>query len=291
MATMAVPGSGSRIIEWIQWGEEMLDCLPEGAGRESRRLLAEILEDPLAPWTRDREILPDSVSHRYRSWIERRRQREPFHLITGTVPFMGDRYEVVPGVLIPRPETESLVEKVEEVFASRRPVWILDLGCGTGVLGISLLKRFPTAHCLSIDRMKVPLQVSARNADVLGVRSRIRFVQGDWTEMIGSPGRFDLVVSNPPYIPSGDLSALEPEISLHEPGEALDGGPDGLMFYRRLMIALPWLLSDGGRAVAEIGADQGDFFRSKEGFVPGCGAPSVFPDVFGRDRIVLWTKG
>jgi release factor glutamine methyltransferase len=269
----------------------MLGCLPEGADRESREFLGELLEDPLAPWTRDKEVLPDSLSVRYREWIGRRRNREPFHLITGSVSFLEDRYEVVPGILIPRPETESLVAKVMDVFKSKSPSRILDLGCGSGILGISVLKRFPLSQCLSVDLMKAPLEVSRRNAIAQGVSSRIHFVQGDWTEMLRLGQGFDLVISNPPYISTGSLSSLDPEILFHEPREALDGGPDGLSFYRRLMAVLPDLLSPGGVAALEIGADQGDFFRSDEGCIPGCGSPLVFLDVLGRDRIVFWTKG
>lgn len=289
--TEELPPSGSRIFDWLKWGEGMLGCLPEGADRESREFLGELLEDPLAPWTRDKEVLPDSLSVRYREWIGRRRNREPFHLITGSVSFLEDRYEVVPGILIPRPETESLVAKVMDVFNSKSPSRILDLGCGSGILGISVLKRFPLSQCLSVDLMKAPLEVSRRNAIAQGVSSRIHFVQGDWTEMLRLGQGFDLVISNPPYISTGSLSSLDPEILFHEPREALDGGPDGLSFYRRLMAVLPDLLSSGGVAALEIGADQGDFFRSDEGCIPGCGSPLVFLDVLGRDRIVFWTKG
>ncbi|EAY56719.1 MAG: peptide chain release factor N(5)-glutamine methyltransferase [Nitrospirae bacterium] len=285
------PSSGSRIIDWLKWGEERLSCLPEASARESRDLLGEILEDPLAPWTRDREVLPDELSACYASWVERRRQREPFHLITGSVPFLEERFAVAPGTLIPRPETESLVENVLRILDSRSPERILDLGCGSGILGISLLKKFPKAHCLAVDRSVVPLEVSRKNALALGVLSRIHFVQGDWTEMLRLDQGFDLIVSNPPYIASGDLSGLDPEILFYEPREALDGGPDGLVFYRRLMAVLPGLLSTGGVAAVEIGSCQGDFFRSDAGFVSGCGAPLVFPDILGLDRIVLWKKG
>ena len=285
------PASGSRISDWLKWGEERLSCLPEGSARESRDLLGVLLEDPLSPWTRDREVLTDDVSAHYASWVERRRLREPFHLITGTVSFLEDRYEVAPGTLIPRPETESLVAKVLDVFTSRSPGRILDLGCGSGILGISLLKRFPEARCLSVDFLKVPLEISKKNALSRGLHSRIHFVQGDWTDMLRLDQGFDLVVSNPPYIASEALSFLEPEILYYEPKEALDGGPDGLVFYRRLMEVLPDLLSPGGVAALEIGSGQGDFFRSDEGFVPGFDAPLVLPDVFGLDRIVLWKKG
>ncbi|AKS24907.1 hypothetical protein ABH19_12240 [Leptospirillum sp. Group II 'CF-1'] len=275
----------------MKWGEERLSCLPEGSARESRDLLGELLGDPLAAWTRDREVLPDELSACYASWVERRCQREPFHLITGSVPFLEDRYAVAPGTLVPRPETEILVENVLRVLDSRSPQRILDLGCGSGVLGISLLKEFPKARCLAVDRSVMPLEVSRKNALFHGVQSRIHFIHGDWTEMLRLDQRFDLIVSNPPYIASGDIACLDPEILFYEPREALDGGPDGLVFYRRLMAVLPGLLSSGGVAAVEIGSCQGDFFRSEEGIVSGCGGPLVFPDILGLDRIVLWKKG
>ncbi|KGA94545.1 polypeptide chain release factor methylase [Leptospirillum ferriphilum] len=285
------PAAGSRIVDWLKWGEETLSCLPEGSARESRDLLGELLGDPLAAWTRDREVLPDELSACYASWVERRCQREPFHLITGSVPFLEDRYAVAPGTLVPRPETEILVENVLRVLDSRSPQRILDLGCGSGVLGISLLKEFPKARCLAVDRSVMPLEVSRKNALFHGVQSRIHFIHGDWTEMLRLDQRFDLIVSNPPYIASGDIACLDPEILFYEPREALDGGPDGLVFYRRLMAVLPGLLSSGGVAAVEIGSCQGDFFRSEEGIVSGCGGPLVFPDILGLDRIVLWKKG
>ncbi len=285
------PAAGSRIVDWLKWGEERLSCLPEGSARESRDLLGELLGDPLAAWTRDREVLPDELSACYASWVERRCQREPFHLITGSVPFLEDRYAVAPGTLVPRPETEILVENVLRVLDSRSPQRILDLGCGSGVLGISLLKEFPKARCLAVDRSVMPLEVSRKNALFHGVQSRIHFIHGDWTEMLRLDQRFDLIVSNPPYIASGDIACLDPEILFYEPREALDGGPDGLVFYRRLMAVLPGLLSSGGVAAVEIGSCQGDFFRSEEGIVSGCGGPLVFPDILGLDRIVLWKKG
>lgn len=286
-----MPAPGSRISHWMEWAAEVLGDLPEGGAMESRLFLSELLGDPLAPWTRDQEVLPASLSERYREWVVRRSLREPFHLITGTVPFMDARYEVAPGVLIPRPETESVVESVLDLLGRRTPSCILDLGCGSGILGVTFLRKFPVARCLSVDLMETPLDLTAKNALLNGVQDRLYLVRGDWTEMIRPSRRFDLVVSNPPYIPSEAIRSLAPEIFFHEPREALDGGPDGLTFYRKFLDSLPGLLQSGGVAAVEIGGDQGWFFRTGEGCLPGFSGPWIHPDVSGLDRVVLWMKG
>ena len=204
----SLPAPGSRISLWIEWASEVLCELPEGGKKEARLLLSELLSDPIAPWTKDREVLPVTLSERYQDWVDRRSRREPFHLITGSVPFMDARFEVAPGVLLPRPETESVVESVLDFLDCRAPSCILDLGCGCGILGITFLKKFSQARCLSVDFMETPLDLTAKNALLHGVNDRMHLIRGDWTEMIRPSRRFDLVVSNPPYIPSEVIPGL-----------------------------------------------------------------------------------
>lgn len=287
----SLPAPGSRISLWIEWASEVLCEIPEGGKKEARLLLSELLSDPIAPWTKDREVLPVTLSERYQDWVDRRSRREPFHLITGSVPFMDARFEVAPGVLLPRPETESVVESVLDFLDCRAPSCILDLGCGCGILGITFLKKFSQARCLSVDFMETPLDLTAKNALLHGVNDRMHLIRGDWTEMIRPSRRFDLVVSNPPYIPSEVIPGLAPEIVFHEPRAALDGGPDGLTFYRRFLESLPGLLNSGGVAAVEIGGDQGWFFRTGESCLPGLSGPWIHQDVSGLDRVVLWMKG
>ncbi|MHB1285761.1 MAG: peptide chain release factor N(5)-glutamine methyltransferase [Leptospirales bacterium] len=286
-----LPEPDGTVLEWISWGERMLCELPEDGNREARSFLAEILSDPIAPWTRwDMPLTPEQ-SALYKSWIHRRSGREPFHLVTGSIPFMGRSFRIGPGVLVPRPETEILLASVLELFASGKPARILDLGCGSGVLIVSLLAMFPESLGVAVDRWPSPLSWTIRNAQLNNVGDRLQGICGDWTEMLGSRATFDLLVSNPPYIPTNTIPSLSPEVRLFDPMEALDGGTDGLDFYRRLLPVMPDLLNPGGVAAVEIGGDQGSFFKAPSGRVPGCEGPWIVRDVGGQDRVVIWKKG
>lgn len=286
-----LPDPDATVLEWIAWGERMLRALPEDGSREARSFLAEVLSDPMAPWTRWDTPLTAEQSALYKGWIRRRSKREPFHLVTGSIPFMGRSFRIGPGVLVPRPETEILLVSVQQTLGSEKPSSILDLGCGSGVLVVSLLATFPEAVGVAVDRWSSPLSWTLKNAIMNGVGDRLRRICGDWTEMIGARGMFDLVVSNPPYVPTNTIPSLSPEVRLFDPTEALDGGVDGLDFYRRLLPVLPGLLKPGGVAAVEIGGDQGAFFHGPSGCVPGCDGPWVVRDVGGQERVVLWKKG
>ncbi|MHB1605486.1 MAG: peptide chain release factor N(5)-glutamine methyltransferase [Leptospirales bacterium] len=287
----SLPDPDGTVSEWVTWGERILRSLPEDGSREARSFLAELLSDPLSPWTRWDARLSPEQSAVYRDWIIRRSKREPFHLITGSVPFMGRQFRIGPGVLIPRPETEVLLVSVLEALGSASPSRILDMGCGSGVLILSLLLMFPDSMGIAVDRWPSPLFWTMENARSYDLGSRLIRVCGDWTEMLGNAGMFDLLVANPPYIPSDSIHSLSPEVRLFDPNEALDGGVDGLDFYRRLLPALPGLLKPGGLAAIEIGGDQGFFFRGPSGVVSGCEGPLVIKDVGGQERVVLWKKG
>lgn len=286
-----LPNPDGTVSEWITWGERMLRTLPEDGSREARSFLAELLSDPLSPWTKGNTPLSSEQSAVYRNWIIRRSKREPFHLVTGSVPFMGRKFRIGQGVLVPRPETEVLLASLQEALEGKEPARILDMGSGSGVLIVSLLLMFPDSIGVAVDRWPSPLFWTKENARLNGVENRLIRVCGDWTEMLGNGEMFDLLVANPPYISSHAIPSLSPEIRLFEPKEALDGGMDGLDFYRRLLPVLPGLLKQGGLAAVEIGGDQGAFFRSSSGCVAGCIGPWVIKDVGGHERVVLWKKG
>jgi len=192
----------------------------------------------------------------FESFLARRAAREPLAYITGHKEFWSLDFEVGPGVLIPRPESETIIEQVLAFVPNRTaPLKVLDLGTGSGCLLIALLKEYPNARGLGIDLSEEARAYAQRNLARLGLAERGEILGGDWTESPGAP--YDVIVSNPPYIKTSDLAGLEPEVG-YEPVEALDGGPDGLFPYRDLAPVMARLLGPSGRAFLEIGAGRAD---------------------------------
>lgn len=187
----------------------------------------------------------------------RREAREPVSHIVGRKHFWTLDFAVTPDVLTPRPETEFVVEAgLQELLPADAPHRILDLGVGSGAIIITLLKERPNATGVAVDKSEAALEVARANAVEAGVADRLELVSGDWSEDIDE--RFDLVVSNPPYIPTADINGLAPEVSRYEPRLALDGGEDGLAAYRLITAALPGLLKPGAPFALEVGFDQAD---------------------------------
>lgn len=186
----------------------------------------------------------------------RRVRREPMAQILGRREFYGRPFRVSRDVLTPRPDSETLIEAVLAQVADRAaPLRLLELGVGSGCLLLTLLAELPQADGLGVDISLAALAIARENATALGIAGRCRLVEGDWSAAVA--GAFDIVISNPPYIPAGDIAGLEPEVAQYEPRLALDGGPDGLAFYRRLAADLPRLLAPGGLVAVEIGQGQG----------------------------------
>ncbi len=193
----------------------------------------------------------------YRALLARRAAREPVALILGRQEFWSLPFAVSAATLIPRADSEAVIEAALAAAPDRGRVGrILDLGTGTGCLLLAALTEFPSAWGMGVDRAAEAASLAARNAAALGLAGRSAFLCGDWDAAVS--GRFDLVLSNPPYIPGGDIAGLMPEVLLYEPARALDGGADGLDAYRRILAALPRLLAPGGAAVLEIGAGQAE---------------------------------
>lgn len=198
--------------------------------------------------------LSEAEIARLKIFEERRLAHEPVSRILGQREFWGLAFEVSPATLDPRPDTETLVETALELLRDQPSPAILDLGTGTGCLLIALLHERPDARGLGIDLSEEALAVAARNAAALGVGTHASFRRANWAE--GIDERFDLVISNPPYIPAADIAALAPEVRLFDPTDALDGGADGLAAYRTIADALPGLLTPDGHAVVELGVGQ-----------------------------------
>ena len=204
---------------------------------------------------RDPSVSADMAS--FAPLIARREAREPLALILGRREFWGLEFAVSPATLIPRPESETLIEAAIAAFLHRPPPrLILDLGTGTGCLLLAALSEFPGAFGIGVDRSPAAAALAARNATSLQLADRAGIVCADWADALD--GRFDLVLCNPPYIRSEDLGSLMPEVACHEPRSALDGGPDGFAAYRRLLPVLPRLLIPGSVAVLELGAGQAE---------------------------------
>ncbi|MCX8134538.1 MAG: peptide chain release factor N(5)-glutamine methyltransferase [Roseococcus sp.] len=220
---------------------------------DARRLLAHALGcTPEALLREPRAPVPSAQAAAFRALIARRAARAPVALLTGRAGFWTLDLEVSAETLIPRPDSEALVEAV--LASGRAPRRVLDLGTGTGALLLAVLREFPAARGVGVDLRPGAAALAARNAARHGLAGRASFLAGDWAAALHA--RFDLVLSNPPYIPSAEIAGLMPEVAAHEPPSALDGGPDGLAAYRALCAALPGLLAPGGLAVLELGAGQ-----------------------------------
>ena len=207
---------------------------------------------PLVLRLDDEILLPEETAVRYRELCERRLRREPLQYILREAPFCGFTFYVDSRVLIPRPETELLCEWAAALLSGREHPAVLDLCCGSGCLGIALKRLVPSAAVWGADISSAALAVSRMNASRLN--ADVRLVQSDLFTSLPDQA-FDLIVSNPPYIPSSVCEDLQPEVT-QEPALALDGGADGLSFYRRICAAAPDRLRPGGVLLMELGDGQ-----------------------------------
>jgi release factor glutamine methyltransferase len=203
--------------------------------------------------------LPEAAHEGFRAMIARRAAGEPVARILGEKEFWGMPFRLTPATLVPRPDTEILVEAALAAVRSRRlpdDLTFCDLGTGSGAIALALLRELPRARAVATDISAEALSAAKANAESLGLADRIEFILADFA--VGPEGPFHLVVSNPPYIRSGDLAALPREVRDHDPALALDGGADGLEPYRALASRLPGLIFAGGIAIFEVGDGQSD---------------------------------
>lgn len=221
---------------------------------------------------------------RFRALVERRAGREPVALILGVREFWSLEFLVDDTTLVPRPESEAVIERTLATIEGRDgDVSILDLGTGSGCLLLALLRELPNARGVGVDVSAAALRVARANARRLGLADRACFRRSDWGRGVGA--RFDLVVANPPYIADGDFAGLAPEVARFEPRLALSGGGDGLACYRALAPGLARRLRPRGRVVLEIGSTQADAVAAiLENH--GLAVLAVHADLAGRPRVV-----
>ncbi len=255
MSGCADPG-GSVGAFLCQAGQVLRASGIEAPRLEARQLLAhamgcreeDLLRDP-------RAAVPGGAAAAFGEALRRRAAHVPVAHILGRQGFWTLDLEVSADTLIPRADSEAIVEAALAAFPATEAIGrVLDLGTGTGALLLAVLAEVPGAWGVGVDLAPAAAALAARNAAANGLAGRAAFVAGDWDSALS--GRFDLVLSNPPYIASEEIAGLMPEVARHEPRLALDGGADGLGAYRRILARLPALLAPGGRAVLELGIGQ-----------------------------------
>ena len=277
-----------RVLEWT--AGYLRRGGVETARFEAELLLAHALRiERLHLYLNPDRPLSEAERARFRELIQKRRRGVPLAYLLGTVEFMDATLRVDRRALIPRVETEELVELILKDCGSeaqaRGERWrVLDLGTGSGAIVIALLKRWPRARAVAVDLSSDALELARENARQNGVDGRVLWVRTDW--LAGLRGRFHLIVSNPPYVPTEEYAHLPREVRVYEPRLALDGGPRGLRELRRIAQEAPRHLEPGGRLYLEIGAQQAEDVRTLLEEARAFTSVEVLQDLAGRDRFV-----
>ncbi|MBU0596199.1 peptide chain release factor N(5)-glutamine methyltransferase [Candidatus Bipolaricaulota bacterium] len=290
-ALRVVGWGGTLAAEWtirevLNWTRGYF----KSAGITQPRLEAEILlahaldVDRLHLYlTPDKPLTPDERD-RYRTVVKERQSGTPLQHLTGEVSFYGLRFRASKNALIPRPETEELLDHALRLAPRERDIRCLDLGTGSGIIAVCLARYLPRAHVTALDISPAALQLAATNAAMNDVGERIEFMESDWFTHV--TGRFDLIAANPPYVDREELAGLPQEVRDHEPHEALDGGVGGLEQIEQLLRGVPKHLAPGGRLLMEIGASQGAQVVRMMTEV-GLSDASALADLAGKDRFAV----
>ncbi len=282
------------ILELINWSKDYLAEKGFGNARlETELLLGHVLSLPrIELYLQYERQLNEQELAGYKVLLKRRMAGEPVQYVTGTAGFMLADFEVTPDVLIPRPETEALVEVAVGMLGELPDGAILaDIGTGSGVIAVTLAQKFPGARVIATDVSPEALVVAARNAEKVGVSERITFVEGTGLAPLSDvrlAGSIAGVVSNPPYIKSADMSDLQTEVRDFEPRLALDGGSDGLDCLRSIIEDVSGVLANDGIVALEFGDGQADAVRALA--APELSDVSIHRDYTGRDRIMTGRK-
>ena len=281
------------ILEVIQRSTEFLAKRGVDSPRlQVELLLAHVLRVPrLKLYLNFERVLTDVELETLRALIQRRGKREPLQHLVGSTSFCGLEIAVGPAVLIPRPETELLAERAWQHLStfSSQPATALDFGTGSGCLAIALAVKCPVTQVHAVDISEAALEVARANAARHGVAERIQFHCSDGFAVLLAEQRFDLIVTNPPYIASAEIATLDPEVRDHDPRLALDGGADGLEFYRRLAADAGAWLRPAGKLMAEFGDGQGDSVSALF-TANGWKVEAVEKDLSGRARFMVVSR-
>lgn len=261
------------------------------ARREATTLLAHVFNrDRTFLIAHGEEMVPTDLLAQFRTFVDRRASGEPSQYVTGSQDFYGRTFLVSPDVLIPRPETELLIEATCQYFNDQSAtVSICDVGTGSGCIAITLLHELRGAHAIGTDISEAAIAVAEKNAQAHKVTGRVSFVISDCFDRVPAQLSFDIIVSNPPYVSAAAVPGLQREVRDHEPLVALSPGPDGLSIIRRLIQEAPRFLKDAGLLIMEIGFDQGE--ATEELIDPKVlDLLTIMPDLAGIPRIVILKK-
>lgn len=281
------------IMKILNWTKQHF----EAKGVENPRLDAEVLLcavlkcERIKLYTEFDKPLSEEERDKMRSYVERRAKHEPLAYIISERAFMRNSFKVTPATLVPRPETELLVEslvKAAPMLRADGAVKALDIGTGSGAIIVSLLDYLPAAVGVGVDISNEALAVAKENASAIGVEKRVAFRQSDLFSNVPIEKKFDIIVSNPPYIPAADIATLAKDVQ-QEPRTALDGGADGLDFYRRICAEAVEHLAEDGLLAFEIGIDQSEAVE-KLCLEHGFAKVAVRPDYAGIPRMVFALK-
>lgn len=287
-STTEEPWTVRRILDWT------IAFLKE-RGSETPRLDAEILLaqaracQRIQLYTQFDEPLTESQRRVMRDLVKRRGAHEPVAYLVGHREFFSLRFAVRPGLFIPRPDTETLVLQALEVIKSNPRAHVLELCTGSGCIAVAIARNAPQCRITTVELSELAYEVALSNIEAHQVADRVILLQGDLFEAVPEDARFDLIVSNPPYIPTHEITELQADVRDHEPHLALDGGPDGLDVIRRLVAESPRRLSPGGWLMFELSPEQGDAAVKllRDGGFEECGA---VPDLSGQIRVVRGRK-
>lgn len=270
------------------------------AGITNARLDAEVLlshiimKDRVWLITHRDDVLDDNHQREFTDVIQRRTRREPLQHIIGNQEFWGLEFIVSPDVLIPRPETEFIIEAALAIVQDRNtPVRIIDLCTGSGCIAVSLAKELTAARVIATDASEKALAVARENTRRHGVSEHIRFLLGDLFEPLEEldiRGQIDIIVSNPPYVQSGDLSTLQPEVRDYEPEMALIAGPGGTEIAKRIIQLAPVYLKKNGTLIMEMGLGQADALTRMVEATGAYGDRELLKDLAGIERVIVARK-
>lgn len=291
MSQVAEPWTIKRLLEWTSGFLLRKNVDPPRLSAEM--LLAHVLGVPRIKLYTDYErVLSESDLSKYRELVRRASEHEPIAYLTGRAPFFNLEFEVSSDVLIPRPDTETLVENVLQLarrtigFESPR---VLDLCTGSGCVAAAIAHHHKNANVVAVDISEAALAIAKRNIERLNLADRVTLLHGDLFEPLSQlvdQSPFDLIVANPPYIPSGQIMSLDASVAKYEPHLALDGGIDGLNFHRRIFSHAAAKLRASGRIFVEIAFDQGDAAKTIAAVSEDFEQPAILKDHAGNDRVV-----